>query len=66
MSYQNCTFCGSRLHTRVNCPHTFGGSIRRGTLRCGYCGRDGHTSNACPHNASSSRRRQLNDDFYLD
>lgn len=66
MSYQNCTFCGSRLHTRANCPHTFGGSTRRATLRCGYCGGDGHTSNACPHNASSARRRQLNDDFYLD
>ncbi len=66
MSYQRCTYCGSRLHTRVNCPHTYSGSARRANLRCSYCGGEGHTSNACPDNASSGRRRQLNDDFYLD
>ncbi|OPJ90788.1 hypothetical protein B1H39_24350 [Serratia marcescens] len=63
MGYQRCTFCGSQRHTRANCPS---GSARRANLRCSYCGGDGHTSSACPHNASSARRRQLNDDFYLD
>lgn len=66
MSYQRCTFCGSQLHTLSNCPKTHGGSARRANLHCGYCGGSGHTSSACPHNASSARRRNLNDDFYLD
>ncbi|MBE8813590.1 hypothetical protein F3H66_08505 [Serratia marcescens] len=66
MGYQRCTFCGSQRHTLANCPSTFGGSARRANLRCSYCGGEGHTSSACPHNASSARRRQLNDDFYLD
>ncbi|QET66154.1 hypothetical protein FOB24_11420 [Citrobacter werkmanii] len=37
MSYTHCTYCGSRLHTRANCPETWGGSSRLANLRCGYC-----------------------------
>ncbi|ELI9006932.1 hypothetical protein [Enterobacter roggenkampii] len=66
MSYTRCTFCGSGLHTRENCPHTWSGNARRVNLRCSYCGATGHNSSACPHNASSANRRRLNDDYYLD
>lgn len=66
MSYTRCTYCGSHLHTVVNCPNTWGGSSRRVSLRCSYCGKSGHNSSACPHNASSGRRRSLSDDFHLD
>ncbi|HHA2172762.1 TPA: hypothetical protein ACOECC_001261 [Enterobacter bugandensis] len=66
MSYTRCTFCGSGLHARENCPRTWSGNARRVNLRCSYCGVTGHNSNACPHNASSANRRRLNDDYYLD
>lgn len=69
MAYQSCTYCGSRLHTVANCPETWSGSSHRHSLHCGYCGycgAQGYTSKACPHNASSARRRELNDNFYLD
>ncbi|PQK86769.1 hypothetical protein CG431_06450 [Pantoea ananatis] len=66
MPYTRCTFCGSGSHTRENCPHTWSGSARRANLRCGYCGKAGHNVSACPNNASAARRRNLNNDFYLD
>lgn len=43
-----CTYCGSGLHTAVNCPKTSAGSSNRLHLRCAYCGGRDHRYEACP------------------
>lgn len=43
-----CGYCGSQLHTLVNCPKTAGGQANRNRMYCGYCGAKDHNMNACP------------------
>jgi hypothetical protein len=43
-----CSFCGSYRHSTELCPHTWGGSAKRMTLRCSFCGSDRHNRDACP------------------
>ena len=66
-----CSYCGSHLHTVANCPSTWGGSIRRASMRCGYCGATDHNVNACPktYGGSASRawhEESVKDDFVKD
>ena len=43
-----CSYCGSQLHDKRTCPHTWAGSSRRRNLRCSYCGSRQHDMQACP------------------
>ena len=64
MSHQYCNYCGG-AHSRSLCPHTWGGSAARTSLRCGYCGSDKHTATYCPRTAGgdAARRNNPNGEF---
>lgn len=53
-----CTYCGSNLHTVVNCPKTWGGQANRRAMRCAYCGSREHTIRACPKTWGGSAARK--------
>ncbi|QOL80419.1 hypothetical protein F3W81_06090 [Pseudooceanicola spongiae] len=56
-----CSYCGSQLHGKAICPHTWGGSSRRANLRCTYCGGRDHDAAACPkrHTGPADRAQGL-------
>ncbi len=43
-----CSYCGSHLHDKRTCPHSWDGSVTRARLRCTYCGGRDHDEQACP------------------
>lgn len=61
-----CTYCGSQLHTVVNCPSTWAGSARRAAMRCSYCGAPDHKVSACPQTWEGSARRAWDEDSIRD
>ncbi|HBS99182.1 MAG TPA: hypothetical protein DEB47_04800 [Citreicella sp.] len=56
-----CSYCGSNLHDKRTCPHTWGGSSRRANLRCSYCGGRDHDAQACSkrHTTTDFRARGI-------
>lgn len=64
MSDVRCTYCG-KAHPTGLCPHSWGGSVARASLRCSYCGSNQHTATYCPktHGGQGARRRNPNGDF---
>lgn len=61
----NCTYCGSRLHTKTNCPKTWQGSVNRLHLHCTYCGGKDHNKNACSKRHITVTYK-LDDNYILD
>jgi uncharacterized Zn finger protein len=66
-----CTYCGSKKHTVVNCPKTWGGSVRHAHLHCNFCGAKDHDIQACPKTWNGNAKRAWNpesieDHFVLD
>ena len=66
-----CSYCGSALHTIVNCPKTWDGSSNRLHMRCSYCGSKEHNIAACPKTFDGSAARawypdDVADDFVKD
>lgn len=61
-----CTFCGSKSHTLLYCPHTWGGAARRTNLNCSFCGSNRHTIKGCPKTFIGSINRQRFKDFIKD
>lgn len=61
-----CSYCGSKLHTIVNCPKTWGGQANRSNMRCSYCGSNKHLIEACPKTWGGSANRQWNENKIKD
>ena len=61
-----CTYCGSNLHTKRNCPKTAGGQSNRLHMRCGYCGRRDHEIEACPKTFGGNAARAWHPDSVAD
>jgi len=62
----HCTYCGSKRHTKTNCPKTRQGSCNRMHMRCTYCGSKHHNVEACPETLAGSAQRTFSPDNVKD